>query len=121
VLKANNIFIPVNITDAHWFLAVVIPAAGHVELYDSLGRAQEQMGKNISRSPKREAAVHGLPKKPWSVGTMPCRTQENCDDCGVFTCRHMEPMSKGESAIGCGGSSSYHRRRISAELLSGSL
>jgi len=32
VLKANKIFIAVNITDAHWFLAVVIPAAGHVEL-----------------------------------------------------------------------------------------
>jgi len=99
----------------------VIPAAGHVELYDSLGRAQEQMGKNTARWVMTEAAVHGLPKKQWSVGTMPCRTQENCDDCGVFTCRHVELMSKGESAIGWGGSSSYHRRRIAAELLSGSL
>jgi len=121
VLKANKIFIPVNVTDAHWFLAVVIPAAGLVELYDSLGRAQEHMGRNIARWTKQEAAVHGLPKKQWKVVTMPCRAQENCDDCGVFTCRHMELMSKGESVIGWGGSSSYHRRRIAAELLSGSL
>jgi len=121
VLKARKIFIPINVTDAHWFLAVVVPAAGRVELYDSIGRAQEHMGKNLARWAKKEASSHGLPKKDWSVVTMPCRVQENNDDCGVFTCRHMELMSKGEAVVSWGGSSSYHRRRIAAELLSGSL
>jgi len=121
VLMAHKVFIPVNITDAHWFLAVVVPVAGVVELYDSMGHAQEKMGKHIARWAKRQAAEHGLPKKEWRVDVMPCRVQENCDDCGVFMCRHMELMSKGESAVGWGGSSSYLRRRIAAELLSGSL
>jgi len=88
-LRARKIFIPVNITDDIWFLAVVIPAAGNNELYDSLGRAQEQMGTNIAKWAKREDVVHGFPKKQWSVGTMPCRTQDYCADCGVFMCRHI--------------------------------
>ncbi|OSX78591.1 hypothetical protein BU14_0105s0009 [Porphyra umbilicalis] len=121
VLKAHKIFIPVNVTDAHWFLAVVVPASGRVELYDSIGRAQEHMGKNLARWAKKEASVDGLPNRAWSVVTMPCRIQENNDDCGVFMCRHMELISKGEAVVGWGGSSSYHRRRIAAELLSGSL
>jgi len=49
VLEARKIFIPVNVTDAHWFLAVVIPAVGRVELYDSIGRAHEHMGQNLTR------------------------------------------------------------------------
>jgi len=121
VLKARKIVIPVNVTDAHWFLAVVIPAVGRVELYDSIGRAQEHMGQNLARWAKKEASVHGLPNRVWSVVTMPCRVQENNDDCGVFTCRNMELLSKGEAVVGWAGSSSYHRRRIAAELLSGSL
>jgi len=80
-----------------------------------------KMGKHIARWAKKHAAEHGLPKKEWRVDTMPCRVQENCDDCGVFMCRHMELMSKGDSAVGLGGSSSYLRRRIAAELLCGSL
>ncbi|OSX77827.1 hypothetical protein BU14_0131s0010 [Porphyra umbilicalis] len=121
VLMAHKTFIPVIITDAHWFLAVVVLAAGVVEFYDSMGHAQEKMGKRIARWAKKQAAKHGLPKKKWRVDAMPCRVQENCDDCGVFMCRHMELISKGESAVGWGGSSSYLRRRIAAELLSGSL
>ena len=121
VLKARKIFVPVNVTDAHWLLAVVIPAAGRVELYDSIGGAQEHMGKNLARWDEREASLHGLPKKDWSFVTIPCRIQENNDDCGVFMCRHMEVMSNSEAVVGWGGSSSYHRRRIAAELLSGSL
>jgi len=121
VLKARKIFVPVNVADAHWFLAVVIPAAGRVELYDSIGGAQEHMGKNRARWAEKEASLHNLPKKDWNVVTMPCRIQENNDDWGVFMCRHMERMSKGEAVVGWGGSSSYHRRRIAAELLSGSL
>jgi len=121
VLKVRKIFIPVNITDAHWFLAVVVPAAGRVQLYDSIGRAQEHMGNNIALWANKEASVHGLPKRVWSVVKMPCRVQDNNEDCGVFTCRHMELMTKGEAVVGWCGSSSYHRRQIAAELLSGSL
>jgi len=53
------------------------------------------MSEKSSRWAKREAALHGLPKKNESFCTVPCRTQENCDDCGVLTFRHMELMSKG--------------------------
>jgi len=121
VLMAHKIFIPVNITDAHWFMAVVVLAAGVPELFDSMGRTQEKMGNHIARWAKMQAAEHGLPNKDWRVDATPCRVQENCDDCGVCMCRHMELMSEGESAVGWGGSSSYLRRQIAAELLSGSL
>jgi len=77
VLKARKILIPVNITDAHWSLAVVVPAAGLVELYDSLGNAPVMMGMHIARWAKKQAAEHGLPKKEWTVDTTPCRVQEN--------------------------------------------
>ena len=63
VLMAHKTFIPVNITDAHWFLAVVVPTARVVEPYDSMGHAQEKMGKRIARWAKKQAAEHGLPKK----------------------------------------------------------
>jgi len=121
VLKARKIFIPVNTLNAHWFLVVVEPAAGRVELYDSLGGGSVVLGDHIARWANQEAGVRGLHRKDWKVVQMPCMRQENSDDCGVFTCRHMDQMSKGEAAVGWGGRLSYHRRRIAAELLSASL
>jgi len=120
VLKARGIFIPVNIRNSHWLLVVVQPAAGRVELFDSLGHGSVSVGDHIARWAKQEAAARGLRNKNWSVVQMHCRRQENSDDCGVFTCRHMELLSKGETVVNWGGRLSYHRRRIAAELLASS-
>jgi len=121
VLKDMKILIPVNITLTHWFLMVVVPAEARIELYDSLGVGSLSMGKHVARWAREEAAVHGLPVREWSVVRMACRKQENPDDCGVFMCKYMELMFRGEALVGWGGRLEYHRRRIAAELLSGSL
>jgi len=121
VLKAMKIFIPVNMTLTHWFLMVVVPAEARFELYDSLGVGSLIMGKHVARWAREEAAVHGLPVREWSVVRMACRKQENSNECGVFPCRYMELMSRGEAVVGWGGRLEYHGRRIAAELLRGSL
>jgi len=121
VLEAAKLFIPVNISNVHWLLAVVVPSLGRIELYDSNGAAPMVVGDHLARWAKRQASERRMPKTKWVTVPMACRQQENSDDCGVFTLRHMQLLMKGEDVVSWEGRLWYHRRRLAAELLSASL
>ena len=90
LLRASKIFVPVNIGDYHWALAVVDVERREFRYYDSLGGGGQHYLSALRGFLARYARhhdLHGLGVERWSM--VPCVSgprQANGDDCGVFTC-----------------------------------
>ena len=90
MLKASKIFVPVNIDNYHWALAVVDVERREFRYYDSgLGDGQHGLSalRGFLARYARHHDLHDLGVERWSM--VPCVSgprQANGDDCGVFTC-----------------------------------
>jgi len=84
----NNIFIPVNILNHHWFLIVLVMEAKEVHIIDSVGGDKSEYFTNICAWLRDE----GLKVNEsvdrydgWRLVIVAGPTQDNGTDCGVFT------------------------------------
>jgi len=121
VLAMDKIFMPVNITQTHWILVVVEKGPGTVRVYDSFAAEYPVVTESIERWLVDEANFYGSETQRWTVEHPKCRLQENCDDCGVFTIKNMDYISRGLDVNTMTRSTAYYRRRIAAELLATSI
>ena len=88
VFDVEKLYIPINISNAHWVLAVVFPQRKEVHFYDSMHGNGEKYLDALRRWLVDEAKKKSidLDLSNWnfqSVGTAPL--QHNGTDCGVFT------------------------------------
>jgi len=111
------VFIPINLTDIHWLLAVVCPQRCVVHTYDSSGCASDWVVQCLVQWGKDELRAHGHRNGKWRSLKVPCRQQENGKDCGVFVLKRMDYISRGLPPERMTGSMNYYRRRTAAELL----
>jgi len=120
-LSYDKIFFPINITNCHWVLVVMDKGAGTITVYDSLGGEHPVIGASIKRWALDEADYYNTPARVWSVRHAWCRSQENSDDCGVFTVQNMNYIAMGLNLRTMTRSTAYYRRRMAAELLARSI
>lgn len=121
VLRKEKIFIPVNIHQAHWMLAVIEPTQALVSLYDSMGSTLAEVKQVLLSWARDETASRGQPARAWRAVQQPCRQQDNSNDCGVYMLKTMDFISKERPLCELRSSTAYYRRRIAAELLDGTL
>lgn len=119
--KKDKVFIPINMSSSHWMLAVLEPGRCVMNLYDSLGDTLPYVPEILLRWIADEAASRTRPMQPWRVEQVPCRQQENGNDCGVFTLKMLDLLAQGRPLSDLKASTAYYRRRIAAELIEGTL
>ncbi|GAA6062993.1 hypothetical protein JCM10212_004975 [Sporobolomyces blumeae] len=98
VFEKDIMIVPININNSHWTCAAVNIRDKRFEYYDSLG---SRMRKAYTQLRKWLQEEHQTKKgKPIDLSdwedywdpTIP--QQDNCNDCGVFTCAFMESLSR---------------------------
>lgn len=121
VLACDKVFVPVNLDQSHWVLAVVEWTKGVVGIYDSLG-STPGVGRNMVKWAADEAKARGRPTKTLAVEQRQAIQQNNSDDCGMYMCMCMELLAREQSVLQLMQSrANFYRRRIAAQILSGRL
>ena len=97
LLKTSKIFVPVNIGNYHWALAVVDVERREFRYYDSLGGGGQHylsaLREFLARYARRHS-LHGLEVGRWSmVPHTSGPRQGNGSDCAVFTCMTAEYLA----------------------------
>lgn len=107
----------------HWCLAVVDLRTRHLAYYDSLNTAvYDQTGclellQQYLEDESQHKRNHGLDWENWTLKIMDVPRQENCSDCGVFTCQYAECISR-DAPISFGQQHMpYFRKRVVYEIL----
>ncbi|AAR26952.1 FirrV-1-E3 [Feldmannia irregularis virus a] len=86
--KRAKILIPVNVDNNHWILVVVDNRKKTVTAYDSLGVSRRKVTSDIMLWLQKEYRHKKVPfnRAEWTtVTTGQCPTQNNGNDCGIFT------------------------------------
>ncbi len=88
ISKLEQIFIPVNIDNAHWVLVVVNIKTHGIHLYDSLyksSKSHEVVFDNVERYLNNNLKTNSLATVTWTRDTVQdIVRQKNQNDCGIF-------------------------------------
>ncbi|KZP32212.1 cysteine proteinase [Athelia psychrophila] len=121
IFTKDVILIPVNHNNAHWTAAAINFRKKRIESYDSMNMDRQSVFKRLRGY--LDAEHRNKKKLPFDFtgwqdylleGTP---QQENCFDCGVFTCQFLEHISRGEESFNfTQGDMPYLRRRMIWEI-----
>ena len=88
---SERIYIPLNISDAHWALCVLDLKRQKIHYYDSLfsttGEKVESLRQNLNRLYEKEGK-----RSNWKVVVERCPRQNNSYDCGPHVCLMAERL-----------------------------
>jgi len=121
LLSFDLIFVPINVANSHWVLAVMHPRTGVINVYDSLSSSNAALVPSLKRWTVDHARDVGVAPVDWRYIPVRSRQQENSDDCGVFMVTAMDYLARGLPLSSRRASTHYYRRRICASLLAGQL
>ena len=92
VFKLDKLIVPVNVSNSHWCLAVAHVRERRLQYYDSMvlqGEAKKyngDAGVDVANWEVVPTQVWGPRRCGAHAGELLASQQDNCDDCGVFTC-----------------------------------
>ncbi|KAG0521240.1 hypothetical protein BDA96_08G144500, partial [Sorghum bicolor] len=105
-LKADMVFLPINITLCHWYLAVVIPSKGEIQILDSFGEnmsscqhlrytliGMEKLMKHIVDKKQLDTSKwpKGIEVSSWELQhIITNKMQEDGCSCGLWMINFME-------------------------------
>ena len=93
----DKIFVPVNLNNIHWCLAVIDMKKNGIYVYDSMGGEHNQVLKILLQYLKKE---HMEKKGSIDIGKFTLENvkgialQANSSDCGIFTLKYAEYLSR---------------------------
>lgn len=118
LLKLDYLFVPVNLSQSHWVLGVVNFKKKQFEYYDSLGGKNQQVLK-VLRKYVYEESEHKVNLDEWKdVLWGPDGPQQgNMSDCGVFTVKTAEVLSRDRKPVFTAEEARDVRMRILCEML----
>ncbi|KAI0034931.1 hypothetical protein K488DRAFT_76942 [Vararia minispora EC-137] len=125
IFAKDVVLIPVNHHNTHWTGAAINFREKRIESYDSMG-AKNKIVFEVLRE-YLDAEHRDKKKKPFDFTRWqdhaPVTTprQENGYDCGVFTCRFLEMLSRGQDFNFSQRDIPYLRRRMIWEIIHGEL
>lgn len=102
VTKVDYIFVPVNRNNSHWCLAVINNKDARFEFYDSMNGRGTNTLYNLRDYMTQQTMMTYPESNPDELGydsyemldSVPCPQQQNAYDCGVFTCKMVEVLSR---------------------------
>lgn len=86
IFSYQKILIPINIKNTHWILSCINNIENTIDVYDSLGHANETYGNRLNLFMKKYCEEKGIIRE-YSVRCLSCPQQHNGYDCGAFTCK----------------------------------
>ncbi|CAK9436247.1 uncharacterized protein LODBEIA_P08050 [Lodderomyces beijingensis] len=124
-LALNKLFVPVNIHNTHWALAVVDNVEKTISYYDSLDASQsgnihacttlqDYMNQEAQRLNKPPVAYKLVP-------SLPCPQQQNGFDCGIFTCQAGKHIAQNKKFNYTQKDMKVIRRRMAYEMMTAQL
>jgi sentrin-specific protease 1 len=128
VAEMDYIFVPVNLNQAHWALAVIDNIEGKFMYVDSLFGDGTTILARLVDYMERETSANLSPTadprnfEGYTIEPrVECPNQQNGYDCGVFTCTAVDYMARGKSLDYSQADMPILRRRMAWEILKGKL
>ncbi|KAK9450556.1 uncharacterized protein V1518DRAFT_371733 [Limtongia smithiae] len=121
----DYIFVPINVHNTHWCVSVINIKEKKFEYYDSLGGGPGGAFSHLMEYVANEARTQGVAMDDvdeWeTVVAKDSPMQENGYDCGVFTCKTVEVLSRDVALTFSQKDMKRLRRRMVFEIISGKL
>jgi len=117
LLTFKLIFVPINVANSHWVLAVMHPRTGVVNIYDSLNNGNEALVPSLCKWAEDHARDVGVRPVAWRYEPVTSRPQENSDDCGVLIVTAMAYLARDFPLSTRTARMHHYRRRVCASLL----
>ncbi len=120
VFLFDKVYIPINVSNTHWFLAVLDMESKVVRFHDSLGGDKNRYFHHLCRWLKDEceklklSAHHG---EGWSINVADGPKQLNGYDCGVFTLAAAETEMLGLPILYDQSMMPFIRLRVGHEII----
>ncbi|XP_054061301.1 sentrin-specific protease 2-like [Rissa tridactyla] len=122
VFHKDVILVPINLS-LHWALAVIDTRKKTVKYYDSLGQGGDKICETLLKylqEESREKRHVKLNVSEWTVHSMEPHEipqQSNGSDCGVFTCKYADYISREKPLTFTQIHMPYFRERMVCEIL----
>ena len=94
LLTFNPIFMPIDVANTHWVLAVMHPSTGVINIYDSLNNGNEADVPSLLKWADDHARDVGAHPVVWHYEPVLSRRQENSDDCGMLMVTAMDCLAR---------------------------
>ncbi|ODQ82354.1 hypothetical protein BABINDRAFT_31423 [Babjeviella inositovora NRRL Y-12698] len=126
VTKMDYVFVPMNIQNAHWALAVINNKERRFQYYDSMRGLSSMDALNrlcdYMTDESKRLGVTGIDYTEYEMDAdVPAPRQENGYDCGVFTCTNVEYLSRGAKLTFKQSDMQNLRNKMALEVLQGEL
>lgn len=126
VTQMDYIYIPVNRNNTHWCLAVINNKDARFEFYDSMNGRGKHTLSNLRDYMISQTMMTYPESDPKELGygsyemltSVPCPQQENAADCGVFTCKMVEVLSREQPLLFTQQDMPNLRMQMTLEILS---
>ncbi|KAK9471864.1 uncharacterized protein V1510DRAFT_431009 [Dipodascopsis tothii] len=119
--QTDLVFVPINVHGSHWCVGVINLRARRLEYYDSLGGGPGRAFACLREYVAHEARAQGVDAgdaAAWAEHVPnDSPMQENGFDCGVFTCKTVEVLSRGRPLTFSQRDMDKLRRRMAFEIL----
>jgi sentrin-specific protease 1 len=127
VFQLDKVFIPVNIGNTHWTMAVVLISRKEIHYYDSMRGEGARYKNGLLRWLVDEAKTKrnfDLDTSEWKlISQYSCPQQQNGYDCGMFTIMCADVMTDDIPVTEASYSQrhmSFFRRKVANDILRGS-
>ncbi|KAH7104166.1 cysteine proteinase [Auriculariales sp. MPI-PUGE-AT-0066] len=122
IFAKDVVLVPVNHSNSHWTAGAINFRSKRIESYDSMGIRRPNVLQMLRKYVEFESMDKRKTKFDWTDWTdydagEDAPGQENCYDCGVFTCQFLESISRGENKFNfLQKDMPYLRRRMVCEI-----
>ncbi|GLD99130.1 hypothetical protein PINS_up007847 [Pythium insidiosum] len=122
----DKIFVPVNISNTHWCLAVIFMTDKRIQYYDSMDgsgqRCLEVLLKYLHDEMEHKKK-QAFDASDWRLvqSTPDTPQQENGSDCGVFACTFADYLSRNLPLTCKQKDMEFHRHRMALHIVQGEL
>jgi len=120
VFQLDKVFIPVNIANTHWTMAVVLVSRKEIHYYNSMKDEGRKYKNGLLRwlgDETQSKKQTNFDQSGWTLHSPPCPKQENGFDCGMFTMTDDIPVS---DAAYSQQHMPFFRRKVASAILRGS-
>jgi Ulp1 family protease len=126
VFQMDKIFFPVNISNTHWTMAVVLISRKEIHYYNSMKDAGTRYKRGLLRwlgDESKSKKKSDLDESGWTSLSPPCPQQQNGFDCGMFSIMCADVMSD-DIPVSEDAYAQQHmpffRRKVASAILRGS-
>ena len=117
LFKAKTLFIPINLTGAHWSLLMIHPQARQIHSLDSLSPGGDQLAIKLAKDWLKAELGSRYVAQEWEVLRTSSTQQTNGKDCGVFACINALAYVRGAPYAGVQAEDMEEARRMMVAAL----